>query len=199
MLGEFIGEVVVKWISGDGDDRKVTLIEDFAFRDAAGKLWDVPSGWSVDGASIPRLLWTFGPPFVGGYRRASVVHDYYCDIRSETWQATHRMFYEGCLAGGITGLLAKAMYAAVYAGGPRWPSNAESLFTMTPDASIRALEGQIDPSTVNIRPHVEPEQMERMERWIMTDDPSLEDIEAECETGLSYALDKRRGSGAPTA
>ena len=196
MQGEFIGDVVVKWINGDGGDRKVTLMEAFSFRDPSGKLWEVPAGWSVDGASIPRLLWTFGPPFVGGYRRASVVHDYFCDIRSETWQATHRMFYDGCLAGGIANLMAKTMYAAVYAGGPRWPSNAESLFSMTPDLRIRGLEGQIDPSAVDIRPHMEPEQMERMERWIAADDPSLEDIEAEFEKGLTFSLDTHR-SGAP--
>ena len=80
--GHFIGEVLVKWLK---DGRKVQLLEDFAFVDAKQKKWVATKGRKVDGASIPRILWTVsGSPFVGKYRRASVLHDVYCEDRSES-------------------------------------------------------------------------------------------------------------------
>ncbi len=97
----FDGDVVMKWLQHDGDDRLMQLQQPFAFVDRRGKRWHVPQDAIVDGASIPRFFWrTIGPPFVGDYRFASVVHDYFCDERTETWQSTHRMFYEASLLGG---------------------------------------------------------------------------------------------------
>ncbi len=117
----FEGEVLVRWLNGD-DDRKMKLLADFSFVDDDGKRWTAPAEWEVDGASIPGFFWnTVGPPFVGAYRRASVVHDYYCDVKTERWQDVHRLFHHACLAGGVPAARARVMFAAVWAGGPRWP------------------------------------------------------------------------------
>mgnify|MGYP001792979849 CR=1 FL=1 len=44
--------------------------------DPKGHVWVAPASSVVDGASIPRSLWTFmGGPFEGKYRNASVLHD----------------------------------------------------------------------------------------------------------------------------
>jgi hypothetical protein len=118
--GTFVGSVVAQWIDG-GDNRNMVLVEDFAFRDSAGKLWEVPTGSGVNGASIPSVLWSLlGSPFTGPYRRAAVIHDHFCGIKTEPWRAVHRMFYNAMIAGGVRRTQAMVMYGAVYVRGPRW-------------------------------------------------------------------------------
>src|SRR4051812_31635812 len=81
----------------------------------------VPERTRVDGASIPQALWSIvGSPFTGKYVQASVIHDYYCDVRVRRWQHVHRIFYEAMLVSGVSETRAKIMYAAVYFAGPRW-------------------------------------------------------------------------------
>src|SRR5947207_3005769 len=76
--GEFIGDVEAKWLVENGQDRRMELLHEFSYIDTSGKRWTAPNGWIIDGASIPRFLWTLvGSPFTGSYRRASVIHDYY--------------------------------------------------------------------------------------------------------------------------
>lgn len=119
--GDYEGRIVVEWIEHDGSDRLVRLVEPFTYIDNNGKRWSVPAGALVDGASIPRILWTsVGSPFVGDYRYATVIHDYYCERRIETWQSTHRVFYEAMLVSGVPKIKALKMYTAVRAFGPRW-------------------------------------------------------------------------------
>ena len=117
-FGSFQGELIVKALPGGRD---LQLMGPFSYIDPAGKLWAVPAGTIVDGASIPQVFWSIiGGPFEGKYREASVVHDYYCDQKSDAWQNVHLVFYNGMRARGVAPLLAKLMYAAVYNFGPRW-------------------------------------------------------------------------------
>jgi Protein of unknown function (DUF1353) len=45
----------------------------------------VPAGAIVGGASIPQVFWSIiGGPFEDKYREASVIHDYYCEQKSDT-------------------------------------------------------------------------------------------------------------------
>src|SRR6202007_2255330 len=75
----------------------------------------------ADGASIPRAFWSLiGGPLEGRYRNASIVHDWYCDRRTRTWQATQRVFYEAMRTSGVSMAKAKTMFLAVQWGGPRW-------------------------------------------------------------------------------
>ena len=75
----FDGEVETRWLVHGDHDRDMKLLRSFTFVDKNGRRWTAPRGFDVDGASIPRPLWvTFGSPYVGDYRRASVVHDYFC-------------------------------------------------------------------------------------------------------------------------
>ena len=80
--GDFSGEPETRWLTEPNDpDRRMNLLRDFAFTDPEGKAWAVPAGYDkMDGASIPRALWTLvGSPYTGDYRRASIVHDRACD------------------------------------------------------------------------------------------------------------------------
>src|SRR5262245_32434634 len=58
------------------DGRQLRLLEDFAYVDPRNKAWVAPKGAVVDGASIPRALFSIvGGPLEGQYRNASIVHD----------------------------------------------------------------------------------------------------------------------------
>ncbi len=117
-MAHYTGRPRFEW---DEDGRIMTLLNRFAFVDSAKLVWSVPAKARVDGASIPKFAWSIlGSPFVGRYRKASVVHDWYCDIRTREWKATHRMFYEAMRTSKVSGAKARIMYAAVYYAGPRW-------------------------------------------------------------------------------
>lgn len=171
----FTGRVAVEWLSGQNPERDMKLLEPFTFTDPAGKRWHVPAGTVVNGASIPRGFWTLvGSPFTGNYRRASVVHDYYCDTKNEPWAAVHRMFYHAMLAGGVSELEAKVLYGAVYAGGPRW----EIVVTK----NLQGAEEQIViPRSVVISDQAQQEA----NSWIRSTNPSLEEIEHRLEAQVT--------------
>jgi hypothetical protein len=156
-FGKFEGDLVVR-LKDDG--RTVELMQPFAFIDTNGKSWNVPAGTIVDGASIPQAFWSvIGGPFEGKYRAASVVHDYYCIRRSESWQDVHLAFYNGMRANGVGAMTSKVMYAAVYNFGPRWVEvNA---------ASASAIVGQ---------PLLREPVKEAILKHITDNDPSIEDI-----------------------
>lgn len=104
-----------------GEGRLVRVMRDFVYVDPRGLEWRTPAGHKVDGASIPRILWSYaGGPFAGPYRDASIIHDYYCDVKSRPWKDVHRAFYEAMRASGVREREAKEKYAAVYKFGPRW-------------------------------------------------------------------------------
>ena len=99
------------------------LLSDFSYIDPNGIIWLAKENSEIDGASIPTFAWTFiGSPFVGKYRKASVIHDIACEERARTWQSVHLAFYNAMRASGVNSAKAKMMYAAVYHRGPRWPT-----------------------------------------------------------------------------
>ena len=121
MADSFSGEPSTTWLSQPaGSDRLMRLNEAFWFVDPDDKRWDAPKGSVVDGASIPRPLWTLvGSPYTGAYRRASIVHDIACDRASgdvEARRAADRMFYNACRAGGCSVEEATKLYVGVRIG-----------------------------------------------------------------------------------
>lgn len=115
----FSGSFEFSWLDGpNGNHREMQLLKTVKFTSVSGKHWIVPKMSVIDGASIPRLLWTFaGSPFVGKYRRASVIHDHYCDIRTELQSEVHQMFKEAMIADGASWIEANSKYAAVVFAG----------------------------------------------------------------------------------
>jgi hypothetical protein len=178
----------------------------FGFQEEDGLHWPVPPGTIVDGASIPQPLWSIiGGPFEGMYRDASVVHDYYCDVRSADWRAVHRVFYRGMLVSGVSMPRAKLLYAAVYFAGPRWnetvvanvrrgppaiPGYSEVLFSVAVSHTTSAFAGkalwreEMPFQEWLARNPSEPRttaplvlKLEDVERLIAQEDPGLRDIE----------------------
>lgn len=97
------------------DGRNARLLAPISYRQPTGEDWPVDTGSMLDGASIPRFLWSLiGGPFEGRYRDASIVHDHYCVSRDRPWRAVHRMFYEAMRCSGVAPAKAKIIYYAVY-------------------------------------------------------------------------------------
>jgi hypothetical protein len=127
----YIGRPKTEWLD---DGRSMELLEDFAFVDAAGVLWTAPAGSIVDGASIPKFLWSLnGSPFVGRYRDASVIHDVYCVTRSRPHDQVHWMFYNAMICSNVSSKKAEMMYRAVTDFGPKWDENGEDILNFNLD------------------------------------------------------------------
>lgn len=150
--GQFSGNPRAEWLSEQGADRAMRMIEPFSFTDPAGRHWEVPAGMEVDGATIPRTLWSsVGSPFTGDYRRAAILHDAAIrDPRIARIDAD-AMFYEACLAGGCSVKQAQLLYAGVCIGS--WVSqarpDAHALAEQLPDAA--RLPGEHSPLELEIR------------------------------------------------
>lgn len=116
----FSGDPQAIWLTEPQADRRMELLEALTFTDAAGRVWDAPKGHRVDGASIPRALWTtVGSPYTGDYRRASILHDVNCDRHPHEGpdrKAGDEMFYAACRAGGCGRLEAKLLFLGVRLG-----------------------------------------------------------------------------------
>jgi len=115
----FNNTVKVEWI--ENESRKMRLIEPVMFVDGNGLTWSADAGDIIDGASIPRLFWrATGSPFVGRFRRASVIHDVYCVTKTRPSADVHRMFAEAMTFDGVPRWKRKLMYYAVRLFGPKW-------------------------------------------------------------------------------
>lgn len=150
--GEFSGNPRTEWLSGKGDDRDMRIIEPFWYSDPQGRRWEAPAGTVINGASIPRTLWTsVGSPYTGDYRRAAVVHDAAVGAEGIARAEADTMFYFACLCGGCSLLQAKLLYAGVRLGA--W-AEAHHIFAMdavaqVPDAT--RLPGQQTPRELELR------------------------------------------------
>ena len=113
----FEGTIKTLWLS---DGRKMILIEDYTFVDECNTKWTAPKATVIDGASIPRLLWRLGSPYSGKYRNASVIHDYFCQIKTISSDKVHKMFYEAMLCSGVVKYKAYIMYLGVKLFGPKF-------------------------------------------------------------------------------
>jgi hypothetical protein len=123
----FVGHCDTRWGYLEGgewreDGRTMTVLTDFSFFDSRGVEWFVPAFSTVNGFSIPALLWgpLTGTPFTGKGRRSSVIHDVACQQKSRPWQDVHRAFKEGCRADGMSRMRAALYGGIVYRLGPEW-------------------------------------------------------------------------------
>ena len=114
--------------------RLMYLTEEFYFIDKSNKKWIVPINAEINGATIPKPLWsTIGPPFVGAYRRASVVHDYFVgegsnpNVTYEQRRQADKMFFEACRFDGCSWKFAATLYLGVSIGS--WASKKQMKHT----------------------------------------------------------------------
>ena len=105
----------------NSDGRSMTLLNELRYTDPDGIVWIAPAGTVVDGASIPRSLWTFmGGPFEGKYRNASVLHDVAYEQQNRPWDVCDRMFYNAMRCSGVGAVEAGTMYYSLLKFGRHW-------------------------------------------------------------------------------
>jgi len=123
--------IKVEWLS---DGRTVRILYNYEYRTRDGTIWELPKDALVDGASIPRVLWTIsGSPFVGKYRTPSAFHDHHCYVRSHPYIQVHQMFWECMLHCGVDRDKADRMWWAVSTFGPRWDTKTGLDLDKTPE------------------------------------------------------------------
>jgi len=131
----FDNTVKVEW--PEGEERLMRLTESVTFTDKNGKDWTAGIGNQINGANIPSVFWSIiGSPFIGFFRRASVLHDVYCMLKSEPHEMVHQMFYEAMLEDGTAPILAEKMYLAVAIFGPKWDMDGNELEVIEPENGI---------------------------------------------------------------
>lgn len=216
-LGRYTGELVLRPLD---DGRLMETVLAFGFLDADGYHWSVPVGTTTDGASIPQALWSLTKgPYEGKYRKAAVVHDYYCSVRSADWKAVHLMFYRAMLVAGVSLVRAKLMYVAVYFGGPRWGIQDERNVRLGPpavptkiDMDNLLLSVEHDPLMLAVSKAIEREgraafdwiasdrrvvdesseitlHLDILSEVVERDNPSLRDLEAAIDAAVDFTRD----------
>lgn len=160
-FGRFDGDFVGRFIGG----QTAVVERPLSFVDPTGETWTAPAGIEVNGASIPRALWTIvGSPFAGDYLRASVVHDHYCVTMERNWRDTHLAFYYGCRADGLSQTFANLLYAGVMRFGPRW----------RPGRGLTAADG----TPRRRQPAFNQDEFDALQRWIEDSERSIGEIDA---------------------
>jgi len=166
--GYYSGYVEARW---ENDGRNMVLLRELRYTDPQGVTWIAPAGSEVDGASIPRSLWSImGGPFEGKYRNASVLHDVAYEQHNKPWQECDRMFYNAMRCSGVGAVEAKTMYYSLYKFGHHWKA---------PRAEPVKVEGELVARGEEVRPAipVNSGQVSNARDWIRDVDPSLEQIE----------------------
>jgi hypothetical protein len=182
--GFFNGEPVTKW---NPDGRTMTLLTELRYTDPQGFVWVAPIGSVVDGASIPRYLWSLmGGPFEGRYRKASVLHDVAYGQKKRPWQDCDRMFYYAMRCSGVSGVAAKTMYYALYRFGHHWrfPIKRGKPVKHEGQLVARAVaRAEPIPEAIPRAIPVNPTEINEARDWIRSADPSLDQIEQRATAG----------------
>lgn len=172
--GYYSGPVDTRW---ESDGRTMTLLNELRYTDPRGVIWIAPAGSKVDGASIPRSLWTFmGGPFEGKYRNASVLHDVAYDNKSRPWPEADRMFYNAMRCSGVGPVEAKTMYYSLYRFGRHWKFSIKRAKAVKPNSPEPAENVEEPRATA-----VSPQEVDAMQQWIRANNPSLNQIEARAD------------------
>jgi uncharacterized protein DUF1353 len=169
--GYYSGAPVTRW---DPDGRTMTLLSELRYTDPKGETWVAPTGSVVDGASIPRSLWSvMGGPFEGKYRNASVLHDVSYDQHNRPWQDCDRMFYNAMRCSGVGAVEAGTMYYALYKFGHHWKFEVKKARPLKPKEAAELARNEQFPRAIPVN----PAEINDARNWIRGNEPSLEQIE----------------------
>jgi Protein of unknown function (DUF1353) len=173
--GYYSAPPIARW---EPDGRNMTLISELRYTDPNGMVWIAPAGSVVDGASIPRSLWSImGGPFEGKYRNASILHDVAYDEHNRPWQDCDRMFYNAMRCSGVNSVEAKTMYYALHKFGRHWKVSIKKAKRAKPSE----LAAQKPKAEIPRALPVNESEINETRDWIRNADPSLEEIEARAD------------------
>jgi hypothetical protein len=155
----------------------MTLLSELRYTDPKGEVWIAPAGSVVDGASIPRSLWSImGGPFEGKYRNASVLHDVAYEKHARPWQDCDRMFYNAMRCSGVGQVEAGTMYYSLYKFGRHWKFTIKKAKPLSKKERMAAAE-PAEPAELQRAEPVDRISIDQARDWIRSAEPSLEQIE----------------------
>lgn len=167
-FGHYSGYVEARW---ENNGRSMTLLSELRYTDPDGAMWIAPAGSEVDGASIPRSLWTLmGGPFEGKYRNASVLHDVAYDQKNRPHEVCDQMFYNAMRCSGVSAVEAGTMYYALRKFGHHWKAPKAEPVKVGEDIVARA--EPVNRGDIN-----------STRDWIRNSDPNLQQIEQRADAG----------------
>lgn len=167
--GYYSGFPETRW---DPDGRTMTLLNELRYTDPTGLVWIAPAGSIVDGASIPKSLWSImGGPFEGKYRNGSVLHDVAYEQHNRPWQECDRMFYNAMRCSGVSAVEAGTMYYALYKFGHHWKYTIKKAKPVK--GSERVAKNEKFPRAVPVN----ESEVNAARDWIRSAEPSLEQIQ----------------------
>ena len=165
--GHYSGYVEARW---ENDGRGMTLLSELRYTDPSGAIWIAPAGAQVDGASIPRSLWTLmGGPFEGKYRNASVLHDVAYDQKNRPHDVCDQMFYNAMRCSGVGAVEAGTMYYSLRKFGHHWKAPKAEPVKVGEEIVARA--EPVNQTDINAT-----------RDWIRNSAPSLQEIEQRAES-----------------
>lgn len=166
--GHYSGYVEARW---ENDGRSMTLLSELRYTDPDGVVWIAPAGSQVDGASIPRSLWTImGGPFEGRYRNASVLHDVAYTQHTKPWPVCDQMFYNAMRCSGVNTVNAGTMYYSLRKFGHHWKAPKAEPVKVGDEIVARA--ESVNQGDINAT-----------RDWIRNSDPSLQQIDQRADAG----------------
>ena len=172
--GYYSGFPETRW---DPDGRSMTLLNELRYTDPKGTVWIAPAGSKVDGASIPKSLWSvMGGPFEGRYRNASVLHDVAYDQHNRSWGECDLMFYNAMRCSGVGRVEAGTMYYALYKFGRHWDYTIKKAKPVKGTQRVAAAEPFPRATPVN------EGQVTAARDWIRSAEPNLEQIQQRAES-----------------
>lgn len=131
----FHNDVVLKKVAGT---RGVFVLKEplqVSFRRQFRTEWEtvrIEEGFLTDGASVPRPLWWFAPPFADTYLPAAVLHDAMYATHAVDKNTADWLFLRGMLTLGVNGTKARLMYHAVRLfGGRPWAAGGKASGVVT--------------------------------------------------------------------
>jgi hypothetical protein len=112
------------WVRAAEYPQRLAPVSPLLWATRDGEVVGVPERYAIDGASIPRVLWSLGHPFEPWVLRSAAVHDWLCqqrDARGSRW--VHAQFADGLRCDARTRwehVKARVYATAVALFGPRW-------------------------------------------------------------------------------
>ncbi len=172
--GYYSGLPETRW---DSDGRSMTLLNELRYTDPQGLVWIAPAGSAVDGASIPKSLWSImGGPFEGKYRNASVLHDVAYEQHKLPWEDCDRMFYNAMRCSGVSAVEAGTMYYSLYKFGRHWKFPIKKAKKLSKKERM-AMAQPAEPAELQRAEPVDRVSISQAREWIRSAEPSLEQIE----------------------
>jgi hypothetical protein len=167
--GYYSGFPETRW---DPDGRSMTLLNELRYTDPKGNVWIAPAGSQVDGASIPKSLWSImGGPFEGRYRNGSVLHDVAYDQHNRPWQECDLMFYNAMRCSGVSAVEAGTMYYALYKFGRHWK------YTIKKAKPVKGVTEVAESEQLPRAIPVNSSDVAATREWIQSNGPTVEQIQ----------------------